>query len=555
MANAASFQLVKSELENTIQVAQKSIEAFISDPTDLEVLKKSIDSVNEARGIMVMVEDRGASMLMQELGNLLNELPVQEISKGTARGKVICDAITQALVVANRYLEYKTINNHSLPELLLSVINDVRRARGLISIRESQFYNFKLAGVTKPATGKPFKLDKSILEKIRKYRHMYQAALLFLLRGKRTKAAMSYMNRAITQVDKIAADTKIAPLFWIAAGALEALAGKNSQLSHSRRLLFAQIDRQLRLLLKEPRTAFNESPSEDLIKDLLYIIALCQPQTGPAAEIKQHYFLPPTRFSESFLEEQRELLFSPGASVMSSVSDALKEEMNSVKSMVDNAARTGGGSDFSAKALYQALIKISDILVMLSLSSASNVLKSQADVVGGWADSAAPSTEQLIKIADAVLYAESAVTRLTKGMQYGDGQDHLSESARIQLQEARVALIDEAESGVSLTKRAVTAFIDSEGDTMHLSNVVATLKGVQGALIFLNSQGAANIVDKCIMLVEKQLLTGLVKSNDEKLESFADALSSMEFYLEALLIDENPDPGILKVAKDAVQSI
>lgn len=549
MASAASFNLVKTELESTVLQAQKSIESFMGNPKEIQALEESINSVNQARGIMVMLEDSGAAMMLEELANLLNELPAKDIANKTARGKSICEAITGSLVILSRYLEYKSINTHSLPELLLSSINSIRKARSLTVIRESQFYNYRVKAVTKEAA-QDFRLSKATLQKMRQYRYMYQAALLYLIRGMRTKAALKYMAQALNQADKLSGNSPIAPLFWVGSGALEAMVEADAHVGDSRKMICAQLERVLSSVLKAPKQNFQKQPPTDLIKDLLYIIALCQPKNGRAAKVRKHYLLPPTRFSESFINEQRDILFSPGASVMNSVSDALKEEMNQVKSMVDSAAK-GANTDFSAKALYQALNKISDILSMVGLTSPSNVLKTQAKLVGDWADNAAPSDDQLLAIADAVLYAEGAVSRLTKGVHGKIPGAQSTEAAKMQLQDARIVLIDEAVSGVTLAKRAVTAFIDSEGEIMHLSNLKATLKGVEGAFTFLNSSESAEIISKCINLVETKLLTKKMKADDDTLEYFADALSSLEFYLDALLIDEHPDSSILKVAKEA----
>jgi hypothetical protein len=115
------------------------------------------------------------------------------------------------------------------------------------------------------------------------------------------------------------------------------------------------------------------------------------------------------------------------------------------------------------------------------------------------------------------------------------------------LHEARVILIDESEGGLALAKRAISAYMDSEGDRLHLSNVVATLVGVRGALIFLNSEQAATIVSRIIVFIQRELLEKGTLIDPDQLELFADALSSLEFYLEGLLSSsENLD--ILKLA-------
>lgn len=551
MSSTATFKLVKEELESTVQEAQSSLEHFISDPNDLAQLQTAIDLVHQARGTFVMIEDKGAAMLCQELARLLTELPIQDVVEQTAKGKQCSDAISHALVILSRYLEYLSLRHHGRSELLLPALNQVRKALSLVPLKDSYFYPFEPSKLVKPQSQQTFAANQKMLLKLRRYRHMFQAAFLHVLQGNRSRAALSYMHRAVSQIDQISDSTPMAPLFWVASGALDCLAHKDAAVGVGRRLTFSQLDRQIGSLIQGYPDSFQQKPPSDLIKDFLYIIALCQPTDGIGATVAELYQLPDPGITDSELTEQMELLLSPGSSVMSSVSDALSEEINLVKDMVDQAARQSSG--FSAKSLHQALLKIADILVMVGLTSPSNVLRHQADIVGGWADQAAPTNDELLKIADGVIYAESSMSRLSKsGHVVEDEKEHKQQAAETQLLEARVALVDEAESGIVLAKRAITAFMESGGDIMHLANVNATLNGVKGGLMFLGSHDSAAIVQHCIDYLERKVIAGETDSLDQdKLEALADALSSLEFYLESLLTDQEPDPKVLTVANEA----
>ncbi|MDX1474624.1 MAG: chemotaxis protein, partial [Reinekea sp.] len=125
---------------------------------------------------------------------------------------------------------------------------------------------------------------------------------------------------------------------------------------------------------------------------------------------------------------------------------------------------------------------------------------------------------------------------------------------KAQVHEARVVLIDESESGLALAKRAISAYMDSNGDKLHLSNVVATLHGVRGALVFLNSEQAASIVARAIAFVQRDLLESAALIDSGQLELFADALSSLEFYLEGLL-SGNENLDILKLALHSLNNL
>lgn len=552
MTNTASLNAVRSALDTTLQQAQTALEVFAGDRSNINEIQQCTDLINQARGIFLVIEDQGAALLTEEAINLLNKLPIENQGEAVDDAAVQkqLEALSGAMVVLNRYLEYLALNAHDIKVLLLPSINEIRKARGVTALRESHFFNFKVEP-KKPRVNQVFKFDAKVVKAIRGYRHMYQAAFLYLLKGQRSRGALKYMAQAVSRIDKIAGNTQVAPLFWVAASALESLGAANAHMDASRKLLLAQLDREIRQLIKRGEPAFATLPSPVLLKDFLYLISLSGAKSSTGSAVKSAFNLPDLPISEEFLNEQRELMFSPGNSVINSVSEALKEDIDAVKQLVDSAARGGPESDFSAKKLHQALQKIADILVMVGLPSPSKVLKQQANIVGGWADRAAPQVNELLNIADAVLYAESAMARVNSSDRLGD-QDGKATAAKAELHQARLILIDESESGLAMAKRAISAFMDSRGDKLHLNNILSTLDAVRGALIFLEIEGADKLVSICMNFIDKRLLQEGNLPTEEQLEAFADGVSSLEFLLEGLLSSNKADNEVLKLARESL---
>src|SRR5690606_16869515 len=140
----------------------------------------------------------------------------------------------------------------------------------------------------------------------------------------------------------------------------------------------------------------------------------------------------------------------------------------------------------------------------VGLTSAGNSLSAQLATVASWNDSdTAPPVSQLHKLADAVLYVEGMVASLERG----EGRDNRPAQAEPgneadsfaghQLNEARIVVVDEAQAGLALAKRAITAYLEAGGDRMHLANVPFSLQAVRGGLWFLEQQRAALLVGAC----------------------------------------------------------
>ena len=144
---------------------------------------------------------------------------------------------------------------------------------------------------------------------------------------------------------------------------------------------------------------------------------------------------------------------------------------------------------------------------------------------------------ELLKLADAVLYVEGMVAGLDSGKRRGVRQPvepgHEAESfANHQLAEARIVVLDEAQAGLALAKRAITAYLESNGEKPHLANVPVSLQAVRGGLWFLDQERAAALVGACGAYIQQQMLEASAMPSEQMLETLADALTSLEYYLE-----------------------
>ena len=553
MANSASFKAVKHELENTLTQAQIALEEFSTDLKNITAIERCIDLIGQSRGIFVLIEDKGASLLTEEMIHLLNMLPVDGSTDEHELNNQF-EALSQAMIILPKYLEYLDAAPVDLPVLLIPSINNIRKIRKLSLLKESYFFDYHILALKKPQA-KTFVYSEVNNQKIRKYRQMYQSAFLSVLNGERTKAALKYMSQSLLRIDQISADSVIAPLFWLGSVALENMASSNAQMQFERKLFLIQIDRAIANLIKNGEQAYSQKPSMSLVKEMLYLIAIMDESNAANSQVHQFYNLPPVKYNEKQVQQQREILFSPGKSTLHSLSKAIHEDLEIIKDMINAAARAEG-VEFDSNLASKLMYKIVDVLAVIGLPSPSNVLKKQAEIVAKIDETAVVSSDQLHAIADSVLYCESAITRIESGSeeQY-EGMNEKQIAILTLVKEAKVVLIDEAESGLSQAKRAISLFVDSQDDKNHLSNVLETLNSVRGALIFLECIDAANLVAKAMNFVHLKLLEADEVPGHDKLEAFADGISSLEFYLEGLLVEQKPDEKVLRMTQESLSQL
>ena len=242
-------------------------------------------------------------------------------------------------------------------------------------------------------------------------------------------------------------------------------------------------------------------------------------------------------FSDKTLNEARDAMAGPASEVFSSLASALKEELGSVKDMLDLAERGASSTDLDYAGLMTSMSTLTKTLGMVGLHSAASTLQKQQGQVQLWQEQqGGASGDCLQSVAEAVLYVEAMVSSLEQVAAPIPAVESLPPEESVlkgQLNEAAVVVWDEALSGLTLTKRAINAYLESDFDKIHLDNLPKTLQAVRGGLQFSGESRGAFLIQGCADFIREQVLQNTQRPDDVTLEVFADVLSSLEYYIEA----------------------
>jgi len=550
VTGATSLGLVRNELFATIEQAEQSLELFIADRLNVSLLQQAVEYLQQIRGILKLIELAGAELLAQEILLLATDIPV---GAGQERDGQLA-ALGKALFVLRRYLEGIDVHRQEIPELLLPIINELRQSTGQPSLPESYFFSVRLDQPRPQRRNVEIQPGAANRDGAR-LRQMYQLGLMNVLREQNQSAALKLMSRALGRLDDLLGGRDRSRLCWIGAAALEAMAEAQMRPSKARKQLLARIDRDLRQLLANPQF---EAP-RSLLKEMLYLVALAGTQGERASEMRRVFGLAPLPFTDHLLEEESRRLGGPGQEVMRSLSLAIRDELVGVKDILDLIER-GAAQVESKQALHAQIGKLAKTLDMIGLSSAGNALQCLVAIVGTWSErSDNPPADELLRLADALLYVESMVATLEQSeprqrSTAGGGEGEFY--ATHQLDEARIVVIDEAQAGLALAKRAITAYLESSGDKLNLTNVPTSLQAVRGGLWFLGLERAAELVGACAAYIQTHMIEHAQIPSEQMLETLADALTSLEFFLEggASLRPEGRQ-DVLDLAADSVRAL
>jgi hypothetical protein len=246
-------------------------------------------------------------------------------------------------------------------------------------------------------------------------------------------------------------------------------------------------------------------------------------------------------------------MFGPGGSVIKTVATVLKDEIAHIKDVLDIIARGSQQEEESYETVADEITKASQTLIMLSLNDVAGAMRRQADVVRHWSD--VPKESELNVLVDILLQADNAVAALDKEMT--PGSQTVVNNARIsihQLDEARAMLVAESRAGMSLVKRAILSYIESQGDTLHLANVPATLQSTSGGLSFLMAERGAGILRSCAAFVDRLVNTKQMAPMSV-IETFADAIACVDYYLESLEVNKPVSDNVFDIGEDSVAEL
>ncbi|WP_312944741.1 ferrous iron transporter B [Stutzerimonas kunmingensis] len=553
VTGATSLGLVRDELFATMEEAEQSLEHFIIDRNNGGLLQQAVENLKQVRGTLNLIELTGAELLAQEILQLATDIPV---GAGEDRDVQLA-ALSNALYVLRRYLESVDASRQEIPELLLPAINALRQACAQPPLPESFFFSVRLDHA-RPALDVPVRSGAAPVAEARRLRQMYQVGLLGFIREENLPASLKLMGRALTRLDHLFVESPGGRLCWIGSAAVESQLDGQLLPRKSRKQLFSRLDRELKQVIGNPA---YEAP-RSLLKELLYVVALADTHGPIASQVRQVFSLGPLPFTDHLLEDESQRLAGPGQAVMRSLSSAIREELASLKDLLDLIER-GTAQAEAYSNLHNLLGKMAKTLGMVGLSSAASTLQAQLGDVSGWSLEHAPEPHVIQRLADAVLYVESMVASLERG----DRRDTKPQVARPgmeaeafanhQLTEACIVVIDEATAGLALAKRAITAYLESNGEKLHLANVPFSLQAVRGGLRFLEQERAADLIGACADFIQKHMLESNQMPPEQLLETLADALTSLEYYLEggAVLRRDDSRVSVLDLASESVRAL
>ncbi|HPF25348.1 MAG TPA: Hpt domain-containing protein [Steroidobacteraceae bacterium] len=529
-----TLDLVGREINHSLNEARNALETYVEQQENISLLERCSADLHQIQGVLRVLEIYGAALLAEEMEHVSHYLHSASARKNQAEA---LDALMRAMVQLPGYLERVLAGGRDLALVLLPLLNDLRAVRGspLLSEGTLLLLNLKSDKQAAPAAGGG---DEALTaaQWARKLRARFQVGLIGWIRGERTEQNLDILTAVSHQLEQVATTQPVFQLWWVVGAVLEALREDGLEAGVSVKRLLGLADREILRLYKVGEARYAQTPSVDLLNNLLYYVARAT-STGPRiTAVRASFRLGELLPVDDSIEQERENLSAPSIKLMQTVAAAIREDLGKIKDVLDIFVRRGGqGAELEPQ--LAMLRKIGDTLGVLGLGELrARVLAETTrleSIVGGEApaDHAA-----LVQIAATLINVEDRLDRDLVGLivpktgapgaEVGGGD--------VDFQQVQAAVLRECSVNLVRIKEAISQNVSGTLDAAALDSWPDLLRGIKAGLLMLGKSRAVDIIDRIGQHLKNMLQPGSMVAPTSYLDRLADAIVSVEYYMETL---------------------
>ncbi len=377
-----------------------------------------------------------------------------------------------------------------------------------------------------------------------------------IIQNKEIDIAATKMCKVAIRLHQCSTTAASRRLWWVTSAIAQAVAIEALPTSMGLASLLGQVDRQIKKFIELGEANFATEIPSGLIKNLLYYVGIADERGRIVSKVKQAYSLNELIPDEMDIDQMREGMAGPNSDVLEAVSKALHEDIETVKDSIEMYVHSKNRSPESVAEVSKELQKIADTLSMLGLDEPrEDVLREVTALNGLSSEELEHADSNFIAIAETLIKAENIVDNFVNyrvlnkpAVQVVDAVDDSLDvpSDAGQLRKIQVQTISEALSELEEAKNAFSQVLTSPEDEDQYEKVQDYFRKVIGALSILNLDDAAKILECVQVFLLDDNATQELSSNSDKLDAFADSITSVECYLEALIVDDSDPKDILE---------
>ena len=273
----------------------------------------------------------------------------------------------------------------------------------------------------------------------------------------------------------------------------------------------------------------------------MYYVALATNSTRRVEEIKSFFSLSDFISDEKELEHAQSSMSGKNKELLESVTTIIRDDLMTIQEQLDLYIRNENAEASQLKEIVSSLDKVSDTLGILGIGAVRGEIRKDVDTLNECIENDSRlDNESLMKIAQTLLKTESAldenITSLGNVTTSDDPQESneggISESDAKKIMDS---VASESINNLKVIKKNFVAYIDSQWDKECVTENPKLLKEISGALKMSGLNEVSEEINKISKFTQVHMLESRINPTVEQLELLAEAVASIEYYIEYLL--------------------
>ncbi len=538
---------VKGEIEETLKQARQALESYVENSADPTRLRFCLAYLHQVHGTLQMVELYGAALLAEEMEAVCLSLLNGQVTRTEEAQEVLMRAMLQVPA----YLDHIRTSRRDLPMILMPLLNDLRSARNEPLLTESALFKPDMSAVSRVESSAQLTgTEHRVL--LKRLRHAFQLSLVDLLRQSPGVRHLENMQRVFDRLSDLSEGSSLKELWDVVGAFVEVLQVKGVDIGLTIKALLGQTDRQIKRFTEQGGFV----PPQDLLKNLLYYVAKAESGSSRVDAVKARFKLGEALPADDLIDEDRARLHGPDREAVRSVVDALCEELSRVKDNLDIFVRSADKNLTELDALSPTLKQVADTIGVLGLGQQRRIILEQIGAMEDMVSNGHVDDGRLMDVAGSLLYVEASLHGLAHERSGAISTlDDMISLPNSDLSEAQEAVLRESRSALEQAKDAVIGYISSQWNVSYIEGLPDIFNGVRGGLDILGLHRPAGLLSMLAHYVQERLLQDAPRPDWAEMDTLADAISGVEYYLEHLAHGNGENAGPLDMAERALQRL
>lgn len=533
MANGLKW--MRAEIDAALHRVRLLLDQHQEAPQEGDALRDALALLVQVAGALEMVRSLGAALLAGEL-----RAAAEDVLEGrAARPEETLAVISGATLQLSDYLDGLLLGQPDRAAVLQPVIGELRVARGRPALTEADLFVAQMQqlapGLSVP--DQPPRVAGNAAIVARKLLQPFQTLLLQWLKGQDSDAALARLCRVCEQVAGQATLPGIYLLWTACAAATDSLRARPQADALELKRWFGRMGQQLKLLAEQGEAAAEPQSGETVWRLIAHASALdCG---GPRWQaLFEALPLVGSVPSEPQLSEARRRLRGPNTRLLEKVTEEVRRDLAQIKDEIDLARRSGQLRPDTFNGTRERTLRVARTLALLGLGQLEQVLVNQAAGLSELSVGA-DGEAQWIRLATALLTVEHSIENallrpLRQLRPDGTAMPELEVEVphSRDLHEGIAALLREMLVDLARLKSLLDSYV-KDGSQPANEEPAQLLGEVAAGLVMLDRERAGILTARLEQWLRVAAFPRL-RSDPEEAARFAEAVTGLEIYIEAL---------------------